>query len=116
MTWGELNSAVGIHDEDYEKFIKKSNFVLIGFPIPKRIGQMLCQIHWQALCLPELSNIDNQTYDQKKLRLQLLRNIDIINSTVDWQKSENWLCPASTIISLQRQLFLPFSYNSSPMN
>ena len=25
-------------------------------------------------------------------------------------------CPASTIISLQRQLFLPFSYHNSPMN
>jgi hypothetical protein len=90
MTWGELNSAVGIRGEDYEKFIKQSNFVLIGFPIPKRVGQMLNQVHWQALCLPVLPNRDNHTYYQKKPGLQLLRNIDIINSTVDWQQSENW--------------------------
>ena len=31
--------------------------------------------------------------------------------------SAKWsICPASTIISLQRQLFLPFGYHNLPMN
>jgi len=87
MTWGEVMCAVGIRGEDYEKFSERSNFVLMGFPIPKIEGQILNQIHWQALLL---SNRDIYSAYQNKNELLLYRNIDIINSKVDWQNSDNW--------------------------
>ncbi|MBW7992072.1 MAG: ThiF family adenylyltransferase [Planctomycetes bacterium] len=90
MTWGEVMCAVGIRGEDYEKFSKRSNFVLMGFPIPERVGHVPIQIHWQALYLPVLSYRDKYADCRKEPGLLLRRNIDTINSIVDWQKSENW--------------------------
>jgi hypothetical protein len=79
MTWGELIDAVGIRGEHYDKLNEHSHFILIGFLIPKKIGQMPNQIHWQALSQPILKKTGS-----------LLRYLDVIYSSLDWQKSENW--------------------------
>jgi hypothetical protein len=79
MTWGELMDAVGIRGEHYDNFNEHSHFILIGFLVPQKIGQIPNQTHWQALYLPV-----------KKKTGSLLRCLDVIHSSLDWQKSENW--------------------------
>jgi hypothetical protein len=102
-TWKELRDICreqGIEvDEQLKvaaKFIRdgKSHITLIGFPIPAEIDGSLCQIYWQALHLPVLSNgVKTAKGFRTNEKGYWLRDITkILRGDVNlvWVNSENW--------------------------
>lgn len=89
----------------------KQHLLLVGFPIPKRIGEASCEIYWQAIQLPVLSyqNYTNRNFQSGKKGTALIRgvekgyrpgeqgwwmsdrkNILLDDMKLDWQYSENY--------------------------
>lgn len=64
--------------------------ILIGFPIPKRIGQSADCLHWQTAYLPPISDKKSNGFRSGSLAMRdemvCLRSDD----KIEWQKSENW--------------------------
>jgi molybdopterin/thiamine biosynthesis adenylyltransferase len=64
MTWGELRSAFDESGEELDRLLKPivgavrsvaTKVLLVGFPVPRRVGDSICRMHWQPLSLDELS-------------------------------------------------------------
>jgi hypothetical protein len=71
--------------------------VLIGFPIPQKIGSDFERYHWQALQLPEFedsaTHIKKIKKSQQRKRVQIAYNRErFLRSDLElnWLKSENW--------------------------
>jgi ThiF family len=102
-TWGELREACQKLGTEVDALLKatarfmrdgKRHIALVGFPIPSRAGETPCQMHWQALKLPQLSGgittakgfrTNEKGYWQRD-RTQILSN----ETPVEWMMSENW--------------------------
>jgi hypothetical protein len=102
-TWQELRSACQAQGCDIDALLKRTvaairdgslHVALIGFPIPQRVGEPPCQMHWQALQLPVLSygtktargfRTNEAGYWQRD-RTELLKGA----AEVSWRVSENW--------------------------
>ncbi|MFA5240535.1 MAG: ThiF family adenylyltransferase [Phycisphaerae bacterium] len=102
MTWGELMQVANNQRVDYRKMIARisrflrdgeQHFVLLGFPISKKISELPNQIHWQPLLLPVLSH-DTLTapgFRTNEMGYSMLdRRILKADTQINWQKSENW--------------------------
>lgn len=118
---GELFDACKKQDINLKYIIKKlapyirdgrNHILLIGFPIPRKIGDENSFIHWQALKLPILSQFNStaQIYGNKykkksqrssKYNSRGIRNVEkslwnldrtILNPELklEWLKSQNW--------------------------
>jgi len=101
--WGELKHICDLQKIDLFSILKQlfakirdknHHLMLIGYPIPRKIGEERESIQWQALYLPILSAGKNT---QKGFRnnlegwwmrdkLSILRD----NSSIEWIPSENW--------------------------
>ena len=103
VTWGELREscrAQGIEIDNLLKTVvdsirdRKRHLALIGFLIPARVGDVACQMHWQAFMLPLLSHgkktakgyRPNKTGYWHRDRIEILHD----EAPVDWLTSENW--------------------------
>ena len=72
----------------------KPHILLVGFPIPMKVGESLRQMHWQALRLPILSNgiktakgfRPNAKGYWRRDRTEIIRNF----APLHWLLSENW--------------------------
>lgn len=102
-TWGEFKHICDLQKIDLFSILKqlfakirdeKHHLMLIGYPIPRKIGGEKESIQWQALYLPILSAGKNT---QKGFRnnfegwwmrdkLSILKD----NSSIEWIPSENW--------------------------
>lgn len=102
-TWGELRQVChsqGVKIDDLLKatvrFIRdgEKHVALLGFPIPDRVGNPPCQMHWQAIQLPVLSHgaktvkgfRPNEQGYWRRDRTDILRDEKFLN----WLGSENW--------------------------
>lgn len=103
MKWEQLRRAVAAQGLDLDKLLKaaagyirdgKSHPLLVGFPIPDRIGDLPDQIQWLAVSLPILSRgartangfrPNEQGYWQRD-RTDLIAD----PRTISWQTTENW--------------------------
>lgn len=102
-TWGELVRAFETQNVNFEQSCRdqwqhlrdgNAHLLLIGFPIPPRIGEPDCQMRWQAASLPVLSH-GNQVLDGFRVNevgyaerdRQRLRKG---TTRVDWIPSQNW--------------------------
>jgi hypothetical protein len=72
----------------------QSHLLLVGFPIPRNVGQAACQLHWQPILLPALSN---GTKYRKGFRANRLgywmrdkAEFFIAGKQPDWHKAGNW--------------------------
>jgi hypothetical protein len=102
-TWGELRRVCREQSVEIDNLLEpmvkslrdgKAHFILIGFPIPAKVGGSSSQLHWQALEIPALSSGTNTAkgfrtnengYWQRD-RIEILDR----NSRVRWVKTENW--------------------------
>jgi hypothetical protein len=102
-TWSELGLALEGQGLDFEKSCREQwqnlrdgteHLLLVGFPIPRRIGELDCQMRWQAASLPALSH-GNQVLDGFRAnevgyvardRLRLRKGGDLVG----WIPSQNW--------------------------
>lgn len=103
VTWGDLAVATGQQGlrlfeelQSLARFFRDGlpHVVLLGFPIPRLVGEAPLQIHWQGLQLPVLSSgtktargfrANEGGYWQRD-RHELLRD----TSEITWLQSENW--------------------------
>ncbi len=102
-TWQELRKACRAQDVDIDdllgtvvEFVRdgKQHVALLGYPIPARVGDLPCQMHWQAFMMPRLSfgtqtakgfRANERGYWQRDRTEVLLGE-----APVDWLASENW--------------------------
>jgi len=104
-SWGELRLACerqGINLDSllhplFEAFEQKEEVgrvVIIGFPIPARLGDSPERMHWQALRLPELIFRDSQVRGFRRGRRNVWQHnrehVLYDNASVIWLRSENW--------------------------
>lgn len=67
-TWGELRAIGRIQGVDVDALLKQvvsrrrgaktTGLLLIGYPIPTRVGDPPCEVHWDAIVLPKLRRPD----------------------------------------------------------
>jgi hypothetical protein len=63
-TWGELRAVGRIQGVDVDALLKQlasrrrgaktTALLLLGYPIPTRVGEAPCEVHWEAVVLPKL--------------------------------------------------------------
>ena len=101
ITWGELRQACKLQGIDLDETLKatavalrdgKPHILLVGFPIPARIGEENVQVHWLALGLNPLTATSvpgfRTTEDGlwRADRAMLFRD----DAELEWIISENW--------------------------
>jgi hypothetical protein len=105
-TWAELRTACqhmgvdldrclnGVTPHLREKKQKDAirHVLLLGFPIPDRIGDPDHIMHWQALALPKLSSLDSPGFRQNEQGARYRDRTIVLQDTrrLDWQNSQNW--------------------------
>jgi hypothetical protein len=102
-TWGELREACKGQGLSLDRMLRNvsghlrdgnRHVVLLGFPIPDKVGEDARRMHWQAMLLPVLSKGQqtapgfraNETGYRRRDRSKVL----IDPGPVDWLPSENW--------------------------
>lgn len=72
----------------------KAHVLLIGFPIPNKVGECNVQVVWQALKLPILSQgkLHFKGFMNKESSYWINDKINVLKNEMelDWVKSENW--------------------------
>lgn len=102
-TWGDLRRACQSQGIDVDPSLRRvvphlrdgqRHVLLLGFPIPERIGELPCRMHWAGILLPVLSN---GTYTAKGFRPQEpgywqrdRRLILADEAPLEWLAGENW--------------------------
>lgn len=99
MTWGEMRKICTAQSIDLLKILEElssqlrdgaPHLLLIGFPIPKKIGDTPCQIFWQAIQLPALSyKASAKGFSRNPWQKDQL-NLFAENVKIEWIKSQNW--------------------------
>lgn len=103
VTWGELRKMCRGQGLNLDRLLRQvsghmrdgeRHALLLGFPIPDKVGEEPHRMHWQALLLPVLSRgrqtVDgfraNETGYSRRDRSEVL----VDPGPVDWLSSENW--------------------------
>lgn len=101
-TWGQLYKicsiqnidAVGLLKSGYPRLVAGTNqHLLLGFPIPERVGGEINRIHWQPIELPNIEKPrrvdgfrDPEVFHWRRARETWLSE----SSKINWKGSENW--------------------------
>ena len=100
-TWGELRQTCKLQSIDLDELLRqaisglrdgKSHILLVGFPIPDRVGSKDVQVHWLALLLPPLTSMPMPGFRSTEDGLWRADRRKLFHDTVrlDWVKTENW--------------------------
>lgn len=102
-TWGQLRRLTadgGVHlDEALHSALPRirdgrPHLLLVGFPIPRTMGEPVQQLHWQAVQLPKLCDlheVPNGFRRNAKGQWQADRTRIFANDhRIEWCASENW--------------------------
>ena len=101
MNWGEFRAACKLQGVDLDSVLRQavsglrdatSHALLVGFPIPARIGAEHSQIHWLALQLPPLTTAVMPGFratDEGFWRYDRTRHFHD-SAALNWLKTENW--------------------------
>lgn len=102
-TWGELRRAVRNQGENLDQLLEEvahslrdgsQHILLIGFPLPVRVGEPATQMHWLAIQLPILSRPNqvlpgfrkSRRSNWERDRRRILRD----STPVTWIETSNW--------------------------
>lgn len=100
-TWGELAEALKVLKVDLFTLLQRlaprirdgaRHYLLIGFAVPTRVGEVASQMFWQPVRLPKLSSTKRKGFRPSDKtawfsdRLELFRD----KTKVEWTRSENW--------------------------
>lgn len=98
--WDELTDLLPGTEDDTFTILGKTRqafpdetfrFVIIGFPIPERIGEDEKYIHWQAIKIDDIPNTAdfNGFRDLETYQIRLTR-MSFKNEPISWVESDNW--------------------------
>jgi molybdopterin/thiamine biosynthesis adenylyltransferase len=102
MTWGEFRSAFDETGEELDRLLKSiigvvrsvaTKVLLVGFPVPRHVGDPICRIHWQPLSLDGLpARGENGFRNNKKESLwKGDRALSLGDSRkLTWLRGRNW--------------------------
>ncbi|HQY68350.1 MAG TPA: ThiF family adenylyltransferase [Pyrinomonadaceae bacterium] len=104
LTWGDLDESCRRQGVDLRASIEElaltkagkkriGNILLIGFPIPNKVGEAPDRIHWAAIQLPELYGGTSKVSGFKSsIRTARWANNYQLQSSnpINWIASENW--------------------------
>lgn len=104
ITWGELRESFRVQGQDFDKLLGKvasrlrdgqPHPLLIGFPIPERVGGPFRRMHWYAAWLPALSwgNARHPGFrpgTEPGYRMRDRAEVLVDSHPVGWQSTENW--------------------------
>jgi hypothetical protein len=69
----------------------KHHVCLVGFPIPKKVGEDASRMHWQALLLPRLTDKPTKGFSRATEQSFWSRDkATVLRGPVGWIRSENW--------------------------
>ena len=103
-TWAELSKVCREGTIDFDRIMQKllrsirdgqKHVMLVGFPMPERIGGENSRIHWQPIRLPILTQefrvLKGFRSGREKTRYQLDRRTAMAGTAeIEWLNSENW--------------------------
>ncbi len=100
-TLGELLKIVALKGVELKAIIQqlahairdgKRHLLLLGFPIPRNIGDPPDRYHWQPFLLPVLSNAEVKGFQHKESSYQRRDNAVVLqdNMLIEWVRSRNW--------------------------
>ncbi|MBA2714092.1 MAG: ThiF family adenylyltransferase [Rubrobacteraceae bacterium] len=103
-TWGELREAFWAQGRDLDRLLAevahhvrdgRTRPLLIGFPIPERVGGPSRRMHWYAAWLPALSWGDAshagfRPGTEPGYRMRDRAEVLVDSHPIGWQTSENW--------------------------
>ena len=98
--WNELADLLSGTEEDMFTILGRTRrefpdetfgFVIIGFPIPERIGEGETYIHWQAIKIDDIPNTDDfdGIRDLESYQIRLAR-MSFKHEPITWLESDNW--------------------------
>ena len=100
MTWGELREACKMQGVELDVLLRPavsrlasgSPALLIGFPIPERVGGLDSRMHWLALRLPERSPRQRPGFRNTESGQWLAYRTTALadHQPLSWLRSENW--------------------------
>ena len=100
MTWGELRQACQLQGIDLDCLLRpaigslayETAVLLIGFPIPYKIGGPDARMHWLALWLPQRPYRQTRGFsDTEQGRWLAYKQYAIHDAAaLDWLETENW--------------------------
>lgn len=99
-TWGELSKACQSQQINLDNLLKElagnfnaaRNFLLVGFPIPERVGQPAARMHWLALEMPTAIGQQaagfraNRQGQWQEYKARKIHN----SAQLSWVHTENW--------------------------
>lgn len=100
-TWGELRKTLAAEGIDLMEALRplvsemrdgKRHFVLLGVPLPARVGESPQQMHWLALHLPVLSKEKRNGFRKGETAgwINDLSRVFQCDAKLEWARSENW--------------------------
>ena len=100
MTWGELRKACQLQDTNLDSLLRPAvnnltsgqAVLLIGFPIPDKIGGPGLRMHWLALLLPEKPYRQTRGFQNSERGRWLAYKQYAIRdaAALNWLNTENW--------------------------
>ena len=98
-SWGELRQAFKEQSNDLDTLLRplvvgsqNHTMLLIGFPIPERVGGPNLRMHWLALSLPDQSSLRRPGFrNNERGKWLAYRQTAIPDGTaLQWLRTENW--------------------------
>lgn len=104
-TWRELRQACSEFSVDLDSLLIESlhsmktdedlpHLLLVGFPIPRKVGSPPERLHWQAINLPKMISSDKQVRGfrpgQSSMLYHNLNQAFRDSAGIRWLKSQNW--------------------------
>jgi hypothetical protein len=104
LTWKELCSACHRQRVNLDNALMRvfrhirdgaRHVLLVGFPMPERVGEAPCRMHWQPVLLPVLcqgnQSLNGFRPNLENTRYRVDRREGLAGSaTIEWLASENW--------------------------
>ncbi len=99
FTWEDLWEACKCQGVDLFNILQQhagklrdgaEHYLVLGFPVPAKIGQSPVKLHWQAVRINPLSNSTTRGFRNKESALWNRDKSQVIRGEIDWIDSEDW--------------------------
>ncbi len=98
--WNELFTVINLQGINLKSILRNEIFrstsgpgfkhLLLGFPLPKNIGEPDCCYFWISLSLPTIPNVKGFRKDAKQMKDVQFAQMFNPNPPIEWLGTENW--------------------------